>query len=301
MQNVLIAGGTGLIGSRLTELLSQKNYSVSYLSRNKIPVINVSVYRWDPFEGTIENGAIENADHIINLAGVGIGDKAWTNNRRHQIISSRVNAARTINNALKRSDHHVKSITCASAIGYYKKNSNELLTEISESGTDFLSYTTQQWEAASRQFESTGIRTTIFRIGIVLSLKGGALAEMYKPLKFFIAPYFRNGKQIYSWIHIDDLCHMFIKSIEDEKINGVYNAVAPNPVSNKIFMKALVKTKAGYSFLMPVPAILMKLFLGERATVVLDGQFVSCQKIMETGFEFQFPELNEALKNCVLV
>ncbi len=300
MQNVLIAGGTGLIGSRLTELLSQKNYSVSYLSRNKIPKNNVSVYRWNPFEGIIENGAIENADHIINLAGTGIGYRAWTNNRRHQIISSRINAARTINSALKRNSHHVKSIICASAIGYYKKNSNEVMTEAGESDPDFLSYATQQWEAASRQFEATGIRTTIFRVGIVLSLKGGALAEMYKPLKFFMATYFGSGKQIYSWIHIDDLCRMFIKAIEDEKIYGVYNAVAPNPVSNKIFMKTLAKVKGGFSLPVPIPSIMMKLILGERASVVLDGQNVSGKKMLDAGFEFQFPELNDALKNCIL-
>jgi hypothetical protein len=299
MQNILIAGGSGLIGTRLTQLLLEKGYAVSYLSRHKFSKNNVAVYKWNPINNFIEEGAIENAHYIINLAGAGIAAKAWTNKRRHEIIDSRVYAAKTIFNVLQKNKYNVKGVVCASAIGYYKKDSNEVLTETSEPGTDFLSYTTQQWEHASKEFEKTGIRTTILRTGIVLSLKGGALAEMYKPMKFSIAAYFGNGKQIYSWIHIDDLCRMFIKAIEDEKMNGVYNAVAPQPETNKNFMRIVKKVKGGFNLLMPVPSILMRLILGERASVVLDGQNVSCKKISGSDFEFQFPDLKSALKNCV--
>lgn len=299
MQNILIAGGSGLIGTRLTQMLLEKGYAVSYLSRKSFSKNNVMVYEWNPFNDFIEEGAIENANYIINLAGTGIAAKAWTNKRRHEIINSRVYAAKTIFNSLKKNKHHIKGIVCASAIGYYEKNTNKVLKETNEPGADFLSYTTQQWEHASKEFETADIRTTILRSGIALSLKGGALVKMWKPLKFFIAPYFGNGKQVYCWIHIDDLCRMYIKAIEDEKMNGVYNAVAPQPEANKNFMRMLKKVKGGFSLLMPIPSLLMRLILGERASIVLDGQNVSCKKISGLGFEFQFPDLKSALKNCV--
>ena len=299
MKNVLIAGGSGLIGSRLTELLIHRNYSVSHLSRKKNSKDDVSVFKWTPRTGFIEPESIKNADYIINLAGENIGEKKWTLERKKEIIRSRIDAANTLKTALIKNEHYVECIVCASAIGYYKKNDDDLLRETDLPGNDFLSTTTQQWESASRQFEELGIRTVILRTGIVLSLKGGALLEMYKPLRFGLAGYFGNGKQYYSWIHIDDLCQMYIKAMEDSDMKGVFNAVSPHPETSKNFIKTFAECKGGFYMLIPVPSFALKVALGEKASVVLDGQKISSKKITDKGFVFQFPQLNEALKNIL--
>ncbi|HKR04500.1 MAG TPA: TIGR01777 family oxidoreductase [Bacteroidia bacterium] len=300
MKNILIAGGSGLIGSRLTEMLLEKGYSVNILSRKKISENNIITYLWNPAGDFIEEAAIQNADHIINLAGEGIADKRWSVKRKKEIMHSRVNASKTIFNALQKNIHHVKSIVCASAMGYYSKNTNELLTEESETGSDFLASTVQHWEAANREFEKTKLRTVIFRLGLVSSLKGGALAEMHKPLKFGIAAYFGNGNQYYSWIHIDDLCTMIMHAIENENTKGIYNAVSPHPEKNKNFMKIFAQAKGGFHLRMPVPRFVIKTMLGERASIVLDGQKVSSQKIEDTGFVFKYPDLRNALSNLII-
>lgn len=297
MKNVLIAGGSGLIGRRLSAMLMEKGYTISILSRTRSSENNVKVYLWNTASGFIEDGAIDNADHIINLAGTGIAEKRWTKKRKAEIISSRVNATKTILDAVKKNTHHIKNIICASAIGYYQKNNRELMAEEANPGNDFLANTVQQWEAANHEFEKIQIRTVIFRFGIVLSLKGGALLEMYKPMKYGIAGYFGNGKQYYSWIHIDDVCRMIIHAIENEMMHGIFNAVAPYPETNKNFMKTLSQVTTGMHLLMPVPPFVIKAVLGEKASIVLDGQKISSDKILNSGFAFHFPDLTNALKN----
>lgn len=299
MKNILIAGGSGLVGSRLTDLLLQKGYGVTHLSRNKKQDNTIKIYQWNPLTGLIEEGAIESADFIVNLAGEGIADKAWTAKRKEEIISSRLNAAKTIYTALERKTHKVKGIVCASAIGYYKKNSTELMTEESDAGDDFLARTVQQWENASKKFNNSGIRTVILRIGIVLSLRGGALKEMYNSFKFFTAAYFGKGNQIYSWIHIDDLCNLIINAIDDDKIKGIYNAVAPNPETNKNFIKTLASVNQRFYVLFPVPKLVLKFIVGTRAAIVLDGINVSSKKLFNAGYVFKFPNLKSALKEIL--
>lgn len=299
MKNILIAGGSGLVGSRLSELFLEKGYSVSILSRKKFSKGNITGYLWNPSENYIEAEAIQHADSIINLAGEGIADKRWTKKRKTEIINSRVNSSETIFKALKQHNHHVKNIVCASAIGYYSKNKNELMTEQSKPGNDFLASTVQRWEASNRAFEKLNLRTVIFRFGIVLSLNGGALLEMYKPLKFGIAAYFGRGNQYYSWIHIDDLCNMIMYAVENENINGLYNAVSPQPETNKNFMKILSGTREGFSIPVPVPRFAIKAILGERASIVVDGLKVLSRKIQNAGFAFTYPDLTNALNNLL--
>lgn len=299
MHHVLIAGGTGLIGSRLSDLFVEKGYTVSHLSRKPKPDSKFKAYLWNPAQHTLDVGALKDVDFIINLSGEGIADKKWTNEQKEKIISSRVNASATLVEALKNNQHRISAIVCASAAGLYKKNTAQLMTEESLPDNDFLSATVQEWETENKKFETAGIRTVILRTGIVLSSKGGALMEMMKPLRFGIAVYFGNGKQLYSWIHIDDLCHMYINAVEDNKMTGVFNAVAPLAKPNKEIVSASATAKGNFYLMLPVPAFLLRIILGERACLVLDGIGVSPKKIMTAGFKFQFQDLKSALKNIL--
>lgn len=299
MQHVLIAGGTGLIGSRLSDLLAEKGYTVSHLSRKQKPDSKFKTYLWDPAQHVMDAEALRNVDCLINLSGEGIADKKWTKKQKEIIISSRVNASITLVAALKNNQHSVSTVVCASAAGLYKKNTSQFMTEESLPDNDFLSATVEKWEMENKKFEAAGIRPVILRTGIVLSSKGGALKEMMKPLRFGIAAYFGNGRQLYSWIHIDDLCHMYIAAMEDNKMTGVYNAVAPFAKSNKEIVSTLAAAIRSFYLLVPVPAFLLKIILGERACLVLDGIGVSPKKIMTEGFKFQFQDLKSALKNIL--
>lgn len=299
MQHVLIAGGTGLIGSRLSDLLAEKGYSVSHLSRNPNPASKCKTFLWNPAQHKMDAEAINDIDCIVNLSGEGIAEKKWTKDQKEKIISSRVNASVTLAEALKNNQHRIKTVVCASAAGLYKKNTLQLMTEESLPGNDFLSATVQKWEAENKRLEASGARTVILRTGIVLSSKGGALREMIKPLRLGIAAYFGNGRQLYSWIHIDDLCHMYIAAMEDNKMTGVYNAVAPFAKSNKEIVSTLAAAIRSFYLLLPVPAFLLKIILGERACLVLDGIGVSPKKIMTEGFKFQFQDLKAALKDIL--
>ncbi len=298
-ESVLIAGGTGLVGERLTQLLIQNGYKVLLLSRKKHNHGNISVYEWDLENGNIDENAILRADHIINLAGEGIADGRWTDARKKRIIESRTKSAQLLLATCQRLNIFPKSYVSAAAIGFYGNRASEILDEESSAGTGFLAESCCAWETAAQAWEATETRTVICRIGIVLSTRGGALCETLKPLRFGIATYFGNGKQYSSWIHIDDLCGILQRAIEDDEMIGTYNAVAPNPASNKEFTKSLASIFPRPSFLLPVPSFALRLVLGETADVVLDGSIVSSAKIEQQGFVFQFPELKPALEDIL--
>ncbi len=293
---VLIAGGTGLIGTRLAEMLLEKGFAVSILSRKKYVSDIIKYFLWNPASGYFDDAAIRDADFIVNLSGAGIADERWSKERKETITTSRVNSGKTILYALQKNRHKVKCIVCASGVGYYPKNSAAIMTEETKPGNDFLSHVVQEWENQNMQLEHQS-RAVIFRNSMVLSLKGGALKEIYFPLKFFMAPYFGSGRQAYSWIHIDDMCRMIIFALENEHVNGIYNASSPEVVSNKEFMKQLIKASGNRALLMPVPALVLKTFLGERASIVLDGISVSSEKISNAGFQFRHGNLKSALES----
>ena len=298
VRNILIAGGSGLIGKRITDLLKSKSFNVYHLSRNPEPKSGTSFF-WDPEKKLIDKKAIETADVIINLAGAGIAEKRWTARRKRLLINSRIFSTNLLYETLASSQNHVKLVINASAIGIYGNTGDRIMNEESPLANDFLGKTCQRWEQAAKQFESLNIRTVLLRIGLVLSDEGGMLKEVMKPLKFGIAPVFGNGLQYQSWIHIDDLCKMISKVIKDEKLKGVYNAVAPQPISNYNFMKLLGQVSGKRYFLIKIPAILMRLLLGEMAAVVVDGTRVSSKKIEYTGFSFTYPQANQALRNLL--
>lgn len=306
MATVLITGGTGLVGTAMTDLLVSKGYDVIILTRHpKATSGKVSYAAWNPAEQTVDQQAIQQADYIINLAGAGVADKRWTKKRKKEIVDSRVESGQLIVKTLQQTPGKVKAVINAAAIGWYgddhKRSSHkEMFTEEDPVAPDFLGQTCKQWEDGIEPVHSLGIRLVKFRIGIVLSEKGGALKEFMKPVRLGVAAYLGSGKQFVSWIHINDMCRLFLYAIENNDIEGVYNAVAPHPASNKTLMTTLATVVKG-KFFTPfyVPAFLLKIMLGEMSIEVLKSATVSSEKISNTGFQFAFPSLDAALRNLV--
>ena len=292
--HILIAGGTGLIGSRLTQLLIANGHKVSYLSRKPGNYHGITAYKWDPAKGMMDSKALDTVTHIVSLAGESIANGRWTKEFKEKVITSRLQAAKTIRNALLNNEYEVEAIVAASAIGFYGSEKNKIFDEDDNVGVGFLSETTKQWEDA---YNDMPIRTTLLRIGIVLDKDGGALPQMAMPVSFGIAPIIGSGKQMMSWIHLNDLCIIFTSALFDDKYHGKINAVASNPVSHKEFMQTLKKVVCPYALTIPTPAALIRLILGEKSALVLDDTHVSNKKLLNLGFEFEFPTLQVALKN----
>lgn len=299
MKTVLITGGTGLVGQRLSELLSEQNYQVRHLSRRENLQARFPAYAWDVKAGTLDERALDGVEYLIHLAGAGVADKAWTAARKKLILDSRVESLRLLNKHYgeRPAEERPKALISASAIGYYGDAGDQTLDETGSAGVDFLSETAIVWEQAAQSFTQLNIRTAMVRIGIVLSTQGGALEKMLPSYRFRIGAYFGNGEQYYSWIHIDDLCRIFIYLMESEEAQGPYNGTAPSPVPNKELAKAIATAKGQSALMMPAPTFAMRLFMGERADVVLEGTRVIPQRLREVGFEFQFPNLVPALKD----
>ena len=309
MPTILITGGTGLVGKALGQALLDKGYRVIILSRQtdtKSAVSNLSYANWNVEKQTMDNEAIAHADYIIHLAGAGVAEKRWTQKRKQEIVDSRVMSIKLIVESLKTIPNKVKAVVSASAIGWYlipnpspqggEGSGVRKFVETDPSANDFLGNTCKKWEESIDPVTQLGKRLVKLRIGIVLSKDGGAMKEFLKPLKFGVAAILGNGKQIISWIHIDDLVRMFIAAIENEQLTGVYNAVAPHPVSNKELTLALAKSRKHFFIPVHVPSFLLKLMLGEMSIEVLKSSTVSCNKIQETGFQFNFPGILEAVE-----
>ncbi len=296
METVLITGASGLIGTRLTELLISKNYHVIHLSRTKNDAIET--YTWNINEQKIDDRAIEKADYIIHLAGTGIADKRWTKERKQEIIDSRIKSSELLFESIKRINKKLKGFVSASAIGFYGAiTSEKIFSEEDIAATDFLGSTCEQWEKSVTPISNLGIRTVKIRIGIVLAKNGGALKKMATPINYFIGSSLGSGKQFVPWIHIDDLCAIFLKAIEDEQMNGVFNAVAPEHITNKELTKAIAHTLHKPLFLANLPGFILKIIFRELSNTFLKGSRVSSKKITTTGFVFKFKTINDALKN----
>lgn len=300
MHNILITGASGLIGSRLTALLVQRHHHVSHLSRTPREG-RIKAFGWDIDKGTIDADAFEGIDTIIHLAGAGVADKRWTKDRKKEILESRTLSTELLFEELNRRNHSVRTFISASGINYYDATDNEtVFKETDKPGTDFLADVVKQWEAAADKMETLGIRVVKVRIGFVLSDKGGALKAMAKPVKFFVGAPLGSGKQNQSWIHIDDLCAMFIKAMEDDKMRGAYNGTGPYPVTNEELTRAIANALGRPLFLPNVPPFILKLMLGEVAEIVLNGNKVSSEKIQAEGFRFRFNDLDTALRDLLV-
>ena len=299
MENILIAGGTGLIGTKLSHLLRGQGYNVRHLSRHADPNAEFPTFAWQPDKGTYDAKAFEDVEAIINLAGAGIVDKRWTAARKKVIIESRTTSNALMAHFLENEKHSVKAYISASAIGFYADRGATLMREEHKAGTGFLAESTVAWENAIEKVHQTGVRTVILRIGIVLSTEGGALPEMLKPFIVRTGVYFGNGEQYISWIHIDDLARMFQFAIENEKMSGIFNAVAPEPVTNYVFTQAIAEAKGGGYLLIPAPAFTLRLAMGEMADTVLGSTNVSSQKVEKQGFRFNHSTALFALKSLL--
>ncbi len=295
MPTVLIAGGTGLIGAHLSETLTHKGYKVIHLSRTRKKVAPYPTYTWDPAKGLVQDEAIQQADYVINLAGAGVADKRWSKSWKKRITGSRVDSTLTLINAFKRLGRQPKAFVSAAAMGYYGDTGDRWATESDPAGRGFLSESCTAWENAIQESTRAGWRTVGLRIGIVLSAQGGALPKLALLVRFFTGAYFGSGRQWYSWIHIDDLCRLFIHALENESMNGFYNGVSPGPVTNREMVKKIAKALRKPVLMIPIPAFLLRIALGEMADTILFSTRVSAEKTVASGFQFAFPELDGAL------
>lgn len=302
-KTVLLTGGTGLIGTRLTVLLQEKGYAVAYLVRGtekKIPD-GVKTYRWDVAKNQVDETALTTADYLIHLAGAGIADARWTEERRKELVESRTKTIGLLSEKLAVLPHNLKSFVSASAIGYYGADTGaEWMSEQHTPGLDFLAQICVAWEAAADRVAALGIRTVKIRTGIVLSAEGGALQKMLVPIRLGVGSPLASGRQYQSWIHLDDICRIFIEAMENESWSGAYNGVAPHPVTNEVLGRNTAEV-LGKPFWAPnVPEWSLRMLYGEMAVVVTGGEYVLNQRLLlETTFEYKFPELKPALEDLL--
>lgn len=300
MYTVMITGGTGMVGNVLSRMLEAKGYQVIILTRsakNKEKKGNIRYAEWDPGRQTIDVAALQSADFIIHLAGAGVVDKKWTSAYRKEILESRTLSSKLILDNLRNHSHQVKAIISSSAIGWYGADTvpGKMFVETDPPSDDFLGTTCRLWEE-SIENPPGKIRVCKLRTGIVLSNDGGALAEFKKPLRFGIAGIIGDGRQMVSWIHIEDLCRMFIYAIENETLQGSYNAVAPAPVNNRKLTLTLANAVRGRFYIpVNVPSFILKIMMGSRSVEVLKSTTVSCEKIKQAGFTFLYPSIEAAI------
>ena len=302
METVIITGGTGLVGTALTNLLTSKGYRVIILSRRKHASIgNVSYALWDLKTSYIDPEAIKSADHIIHLAGAGVADKRWSDKRKKEILDSRVDSSKLLVKALTEINNNVQTVVSASAMGWYgpdRKDKSPFVESDPPSG-DFLGTTCRLWEQSIQPVMGLGKRLVYLRTAIVFSTKGGAFNEFLKPFRGGVAAILGSGKQVISWIHIDDLCRMYLSAIENREMNGQYNACAPETISNKQVMLKIAKVRKRPYIPVHVPEFALKILLGEMSIEVLKSTTMDDSRIRNTGFNFIFPTVDAALNDLM--
>lgn len=303
MATILITGGTGVVGTALSKLLLDKGYKVIILTRNvkgKPSTGNLLYARWDVKKQEIDLAALQDVDHIIHLAGASVVEKKWTDSYKKEIIESRTESSRLIVESLSKYPNKVKTVVSASAGGWYgpDKENGHPFVETDPPYNNFLAEVCRLWESSIDPAATLGKRLVKIRIGIVLSNEGGALAEFKKPLRFGIAAILGSGKQVISWIHIEDLCRIFVAAIEHTEMQGVYNGVASLPVSHKELTLSLARAMKGKAFIpVRVPAFVIDTMLGDRSIEVMKSANISNQKILDTGFVPRFNTIDEAMND----
>jgi len=299
---ILITGGTGLIGTAMQESLQKKGHQITIVSRNPLQTIpGVSFISWDLDPLTRE---LEDTDAVVNLAGASLAGSnpvtiRWTKNRREEIINSRTRAGDILCTALEKTHKKPEILIQASAIGYYGNIGKEQVDESSAVGSDFLAQVCQSWEASTARAEELGVRRIIARIGLVLSDKGGLLPLLSLPFRLLIGGTIGSGEQFMSWIHIADLVKSLEHFLENANTQGIYNITAPEPVTNRVFA-AEVGRSLNKPIWLPIPGFAMKLVLGKAATLALDGREVLPGRLLESGFQYQFSQLPQALDDLYL-
>lgn len=295
---VLITGAGGSVAKVLAKKL-ENEYTVRFLTRTKK---HQNDFEWNIEKGTIDENAFENISHIIHLAGANISEKRWTDERKKEIISSRVDSAQLILKTLEKKNIQLKSFISASAVGIYGAiTSEKIYKEDDEKGNDFLSEVVMLWEKAADKFEEKGVaeRVVKVRISIVLSEKEGALNKMATPVKFGVGSPIGTGRQYIPWIHIDDLSSVFEFALKNESMKGAYNASAPQHTDNENFTKEIAEVLDKPIFMPNVPGFVMKLMFGELSVALLEGSRTSSDKLRQEGFHFKFPNLRNALEDLL--
>ena len=298
---VLITGATGLIGKELVSLLLQNGISVNYLTTSKNKIVNklnYSGFYWSPEQGIIDENCLMGVDSIINLAGANIS-KRWTNSYKQEIIESRLLSSALLFKAIKNNPNQVKQIVSASGTSIYPNSDTVIYDENStQVNNSFLGNVVIKWEESTDKFASLGLKVCKLRTGIVLSTKGGALVEMLKTIKIGLGSSFGSGKQIQTWIHIHDIASLYYFAIKNN-LDGVYNAISPNPVSNEELTVAISKVLKKPLFMPNIPKFIMKLILGEMHELLFENRNLSAKKIIDKGFVFKYKTIDEALKNIL--
>lgn len=302
MKTIGITGGTGFVGRHITKLLISKGYEVVIFTRNPgkyKPAGNTHYALWNPVTREADRESFQQLDGIIHLAGEGVADKRWTVKRKKEIRESRISGTTFLVEQLREHAANCKVLVSASAIGYYGPDrGGGPFTEDAPPYTDFLGETSKQWEEASLPIKAR-MRRVIMRTGIVLGNDGGAFPKFEKPSRFGILPLLGGGRQILSWIHIDDLAAMYVYALENEHMHDTYNAVTAAPVSQRLFMFTIAHIKGLIPLGIPVPAWVLKLMLGEMSIEVLKSATVSSKKTEATGFQFKYSTIHKAMEQLL--
>jgi uncharacterized protein len=294
-ETVLITGATGLIGRNLTGLLLQNGYQVNILSRKRIAVPGVKVFQWDPDHGEADEEAVKKSDYIVHLAGANIAGKRWTAAQKEGIFRSRIGSGMLLLNIARESGSNIKAFITASGVNYYGTlTSEKIFVESDPPASDFLGRICKVWEETADEFVKLGSRSVKVRTALVLSEQGGILEKMSASASLGVMPVFGSGRQYMPWIHIDDLSRIYLKAVSDPAMQGAYNAVAPEHVTNREFMKTMSEARNKPFITPPVPAGVLKLAFGNMAGLLLEGSRISSEKIRQSGFEFRYPVLKEA-------
>ncbi|MFV0219826.1 TIGR01777 family oxidoreductase [Empedobacter falsenii] len=293
--NILLTGGSGLIGSELTKILIENGHQVRILTREK--EIEHPFYHWD--KDTIDEKVFENLDGIIHLAGSLIA-KRWTNSYKKEIFLSRIDTSNLLFEYVKKLEIPLKFFISASGTAYYGQiTSNKIFKESDEPNIDFLGKVCIAWENAAYQFEKIGTRVVCLRTSLVLSKNSEGFKLLKKPIQLGIGANLGNGKQWMPWIHITDLIQIYAQAVDNDKIQGSYNASSPQYINHLEFNHTLARKMNKPFFIPNIPAFVMKLALGEMSSLVLNGSRIDATKIQETGFEFQYPTLEKALEELL--
>jgi uncharacterized protein (TIGR01777 family) len=295
-KNILITGGSGLLGRQLTKALLGQGHTVNHLSRKPGKDPHVKTFLWDVDKGRIDEHCIDGIDTVIHLAGAGIADKRWTDERKRQILESRTKSIGLIYGLMDEKAHKIHTVISASGINYYGSRGDELLTEDSAPAHDFIGNCCIEWEKAVDAGQKFDVRILKFRTGVVLTTEGGALPQLALPVKLAVGSPLGTGKQWVPWIHHDDVIDMYLMGLNDESLSGVYNMVAPLPVTNQQLTVAVAKQLHRPLWAPNVPASVIKLLFGELASLVLGSTKASAQKIEAAGFNFKYPDITSALK-----
>jgi len=298
MKKILIAGGTGFVGKQLIPFLVEKGYSIHVLTRKPSANSskNIRFFQWEIERQYIDKKAFEGVEILINLTGANIGEKRWTEQRKKEIIDSRINSIDVLYQYISENKFNINTFISSSAVGFYGAvTTDKTFVETSENGNDFLASVCQKWEVAALKFNDLGIRTIIFRKGVILG-KGGGMVQKLSPLaNLGINVSLGSGKQYLPWIDIRDLVKLYNFILSNAQLNGIYNAVATEQMTMNDFSKALLKSFGKKSFLPNAPAFVIRLLFGEMAVMLLEGSKVSNEKLKTTGFIFEFDTIEKSL------